>query len=131
VGGDGNYAYEYAIPSADKGNLYFRLQLIDPSGTISYSPLRVLNLGNGTSPGFSIYPNPAISFINLSFPGNSQNWEVQIFAANGDLIQQNYFPGTNLATVNFNHKMAAGAYFVRAINTQNSDHYTGSFIIKD
>ncbi len=131
VAGNGNYTYEYAIPSTDKGNLYFRIEMIDANGTVSYSPLRVVNLGNGAATAFSIYPNPPTTFINLTFPGNSQNWEVQIYAANGDLVQQNYFSNTNLATLNFNHKMAAGAYFVRAISPQTNEHYAASFVIKD
>jgi hypothetical protein len=131
VAGNGAYAYEYAIPSADKGNLYFRIQIIEPSGMTSYSPLRVINLGNGVISSFLIYPNPPSTFIDLAFPGNTRNWQVQIFAANGDLVQQNYFYNTNLATVNFNNKMAAGAYFVRAIDPQSNDHYAGSFVIRD
>ena len=131
VAGNGNYAYQYAVPPTDKGNLYFRIQMIDANGAVSYSPLRVINLGNGSITSFSIYPNPPSTFINLTFPGDSRNWEVQIFAANGDLVQQNYFSNTNLATVNFNNKMAAGAYFVRAINPQSNDHYAGSFLIRN
>jgi Secretion system C-terminal sorting domain len=131
VAGNGNYAYNYMVQPTDKGNLYFRLQLIEPGGTTSYSPLRVVALDNGSGSAFSIYPNPPSTFINLTFPGNSRDWQVQIFAADGDLVQQNYFSNTNLATMNFNHKMAAGAYFVRAINPQTSDHYAGSFVIRD
>jgi hypothetical protein len=131
VAGNGNYAYNYMVQPTDKGNLYFRLQLVDASGAVNYSPLRIINLGNGSITAFSIYPNPPSTFINLTFPGNSQDWQVQIFAADGDLVQQNYFSNTNLATVNFNRKMAAGAYFVRAINPQTNDHYAGSFVIRD
>lgn len=131
VAGNGNYAYNYMVQPTDKGNLYFRIQLIEPGGTVGYSSLRVVGLSSGNASAFSIYPNPASTFIDLAFPGNSQDWQVQIFAADGDLVQQNYFSNTNLATVNFNHKMAAGAYFVRAINPRTSDHYAGSFVIKD
>jgi hypothetical protein len=131
VAGNGNYAYNYAVQSTDKGNLYFRIQLIEPGGTPGYSPLRVISLGNGAISSFLIYPNPPSTFIDLAFPGNTRNWQVQIFAANGDLVQQNYFYNTNLATVNFNNKMAAGAYFVRAIDPQSNDHYAGSFVIRN
>ncbi len=131
VAGNGNYAYQYMVPPDDKGNLYFRLKLIDAGGAVNYSPLRIINLANGAITAFSIYPNPPSTFINLTFPGNSRDWQVQIFAADGGLVQQNYFSNTNVATVNFNHKMAAGAYFVRAINPQTNDHYAGSFVIRD
>jgi Secretion system C-terminal sorting domain len=129
VAGNGNYAYNYMVQPTDKGNLYFRLEILSPTGPNTYSPLRVVDLGSGSASAFSIYPNPPSSFINLTFPGNSRDWQVEIFAADGDLVQQNYFSNTNLATVNFNHKMAAGAYFVRAVNPQTNDHYAGSFLI--
>jgi hypothetical protein len=125
------YSYNFPIAPGSKGILYFRLRLENVAGPDGYSPVAAVNLGDGRITAFSIYPNPPSTFINLTFPGNSQDWQVQIFAADGDMVQQNYFSNTNLATVNFNRKMAAGAYFVRAINPQTNDHYAGSFVIRD
>jgi Secretion system C-terminal sorting domain len=125
---DANYSYEYNIPTGATGNLYFRIKQIDIDGTPSYSVTCVLNLdGSGTQ--FSIYPNPATSFINLTLPGGNQNWQVDIIAADGNLVQRNAFANTSLGTVNFARKLAAGVYFVRATNTSTGEHHVASFVI--
>jgi Secretion system C-terminal sorting domain len=125
---DANYSYEYNIPTGATGNLYFRIKQIDIDGSPSYSVVCVLNLdGSGTQ--FSIYPNPATSFINLTLPGGNQNWQVDIIAADGNLVQRNAFGNTSLGTVNFARKLAAGVYFVRATNTNTGEHHVASFVI--
>jgi hypothetical protein len=127
--GDAVYSYTFPTGPAAKGKLYFRLRLEDLNGLVHYSPVRIVDLGNGAATGFSIYPNPPSDFINLTFPGDNQNWQVQVFAADGELVQQNYYPSTNLVHLNFVRKMASGAYFVRAVNPQTNQKYTGSFVI--
>jgi hypothetical protein len=127
---DALYSYSFPTSPTAKGRLYFRLRLENVTGLPEYSAIRIVNLGTGTTTGFSIYPNPPSDFINLTFPGDNQNWQVQIFAADGNLVQQNYYPSTNLIHLNFARKMASGAYFVRAINPQTNQNYTGSFVIR-
>jgi hypothetical protein len=127
--GDAAYTYNFPLDPLATGNLYFRLKAVDISGPFHYSQICIIRLGDGNASGFSIYPNPPVDFINLSFPGGNQNWEVAIYAADGNMIQRNSYPTTNLARVNFNRKMAAGTYFVRAINPQTSQSYTRSFLI--
>jgi hypothetical protein len=125
---DANYSYEYNIPTGATGNLYFRIKQIDIDGTPSYSVTCVLNLdGSGTQ--FSIYPNPATSFINLTLPGGNQNWQVDIIASDGNLVQRNAFGNTSLGTINFARKLAAGVYFVRATNTNTAEQHVASFVI--
>lgn len=132
VNSDASYSYDYTIASSDMGKLYFRVFQINPNGeTPGYSEVRVVDLDAGAAAAvFSIYPNPPSDFINLAFPGSNQNWQVEIFSADGNLVQRNYFPATNLARMNFTRKMASGAYFVRAVNPQTNQNYTGSFVIR-
>lgn len=129
--GNGNYAYNYPVQATDHGDLYFRLKVTDETGNVYYSPLRVISLVEGNDGVFSIFPNPPSDFINISLPGASQNWSIEIYAADGKLVQQNYFPGTNLINLSFNRKMAAGAYFVRAISVGTGKTYSSSFIINN
>jgi Secretion system C-terminal sorting domain len=128
VNSDASYAYNYSINSTDTGQLFFRLKMIDPTGNTAYSPMRVIDLDGGSASRFSIYPNPPGDFINLSFPDKG-NWQIEIFAADGNLVQRNNFKDTNLVQIFFNRKMSAGAYFVRAVNPRTSRNYTGSFVI--
>jgi hypothetical protein len=129
--GDAVYSYTYPLRPNATGNLYFRLRVVDLVGPPHFSQICLIKLGDGAVTNFSIYPNPPNDFINLSFPGGNQNWNVEIFAADGNLIQRNYFPTTNLVRVNFNHKMATGTYFVRAANPQTNQTYSRSFVINN
>jgi hypothetical protein len=83
----------------DKGNLYFRIQMIDANGATSYSPLRVINLGNGSVTAFSIYPNPPSTFINLTFPGEQPE-------LGGADLRSQWRPGT--AKLFFQHQPGYG-----------------------
>ena len=127
---EATYQYTYKIQPTDKGQLYFRLKMVDYDGTVAYSPMRLINLGsNDGTPSFAIFPNPATDHITLTLPGTSQGWQVDIIAAEGSLVQRNLFALTNAPRIDFNHKMASGAYFVRATNTTSGSKFTSSFII--
>jgi|GEM_PF-957685 len=128
---DASYTYVYSIPPAATGRIYFRLRQIETDGTATWSEVRSIDLdGNGSNAVFSIYPNPPSDFINLSIPGDTQDWQVDIFAADGSLVQRNYYPGQNSIRVNFVRRLSAGSYFVRASNPQSGKHYTSSFVIR-
>lgn len=124
------YSNTYTIKPTDKGQLYFRLKMADAGGAVTYSSMRIINLNTGiTTADFSIYPNPPTDFIQVSLPDNTASWQVDIINAEGNLVQRNFFSNTALAQVNFNRRLAAGAYFVRASNPQNGESRTGSFVI--
>jgi hypothetical protein len=124
-----NYNYDYAIPSSATGKLYFRLRQVEADGTTTWSDIRTINL-DGDGQAFSIYPNPPSDFINLTLPGGNQDWQVDIVAADGRMVQRNYYPNSNAARVNFIRRLAAGAYFVRVMNPQTGKHYSGSFLMR-
>jgi hypothetical protein len=128
TGSDANYSYGYSIPTGATGKLFFRIKQIDVDGSVTYSVVCVLNLDGGGAP-FSIYPNPATSFVNLTLPGANQNWQVDIITADGNLVQRNAFANTSLGTINFARKLAAGVYFVRATNTNSAEQHVASFVI--
>ncbi len=128
TGSDANYSYEYNIPTGATGTLFFRIKQIDVDGSLSYSVVCVLNL-ESSGGQFSIFPNPATSYINLTLPGGNQNWQVDIIATDGNLVQRNVFGNTSLVTISFARKLAAGVYFVRAINTNSAEQHVASFVI--
>lgn len=131
VSGTGaSYAYAYAIKPGDNGKLYFRLKLTGADGSTAYSILRVVDLGGVDAGKFSLYPNPPSDFINLTFPGDNQDWQVDILTADGSQVQLNYYRNSNAVRVNFTRRLAAGAYFVRATSPQTGKYYTGSFIVR-
>jgi len=127
-----DYSYTYSHRPGETGKLYFRIKQTEVGGATTYSTIAVVDLGDGGNTEFSIFPNPAVSgnFISLSLPGDSRSWQVEIFSAEGSLVQKNVFSNLSLVTVNFTSPMAAGTYFVRAVNPITGEVHTGSFLVR-
>ncbi|HEV2353708.1 MAG TPA: T9SS type A sorting domain-containing protein, partial [Puia sp.] len=80
--------------------------------------------------GIQVYPNPATSFINVVPKGQEvSDWQVDIVAADGQVVQRNVFEQTKIMTVNFQNKLAAGTYFVRATDLAGKNTVMSSFIV--
>jgi hypothetical protein len=129
VNTDASYGYNYPVSPTATGRLFFRLRMIDNNGAVTFSAICLVNLNGTATTAFSIYPNPATDFINLVLPGGNQSWNVDIIAADGNLVQRNVFTNTALGRVDFSRKLARGTYFVRATNTTSGEQHGGSFVI--
>jgi len=129
---EADYSYTYPNQPGATGKLYFRIKQIDVGGSVTYSNVCVVDLGNTGNAAFAIFPNPAVSgsYVSLVLPGDSRLWQIEIFAADGGLVQRNLFTNTSLVTLNFTQKLAAGTYFVRAVNPLSGDTHAGSFIVQ-
>lgn len=134
---DGNtaqYSYPDELPlNSDNttADWYYRLQIQDATGQMSYSPIREVKLG-GTATGVQIYPNPATDFINL-VPDMTDvtDWQVDILSVTGALVQRNVFMQSKLMTVNFQNRLAAGTYFVRAIDLRGQRSIAATFLVPE
>jgi len=131
INNDASYTYPYPVPAGAKGKLYFRLKSVNADGSSSYSGIRIIDLGDRTGPGFSIYPNPPTDgFVNLVFGSANAGWQVELVSANGSLLQRESYHNTPTARLNFHHQLAAGAYFVRAMDVSAGKSYVRSFVIR-
>jgi len=96
---------------------YYRLRIITPGG-ISYSPVKEVALDQDGNPAkLTIYPNPAVSHINLVLPGDPSrpgDWRVDILTSDGRLVQRAEFFHTNSFFINFRQHLSPGVYFIRA-----------------
>jgi hypothetical protein len=113
------------------GSWYYRLLIQDPPGQVTYSPIREVNL-DGMPTGAQIYPNPATGFINL-VPDKAYvtDWQVDILSVTGTLIQRNVFMQSKQMTVNFINRLAAGTYFVRAIDLRGQRSISATFLVPE
>ena len=123
-----SYVYNYAIPSDISGKLYFRLKEISANGNISYSEIKSIEIDNKNEA--YVYPNPANNFINVA-TGQlaTANWQADIFAANGQLVQKNFLGKCHAAQIIFIHVLPKGSYFLRLVNTDNYSTKTLSFVV--
>ncbi len=123
------YAYNYPVSQGATGRLFFRLRMVDNNGAVTFSAICLVNLNGSATTAFTIYPNPATDFINLVLPGGNQSWNVDVMAADGNLVQRNVFTNTAVGRVDFSRKLARGTYFVRVTNTTSGEQHSGSFVI--
>jgi hypothetical protein len=80
--------------------------------------------------GLQVYPNPAADFINLvpDLPGTT-DWQVDIFAADGNLVQRSAYIQTHTMLINFSNKLSAGTYFIRALDLRGQRTISATFIV--
>jgi sugar lactone lactonase YvrE len=118
-----SYSYVQVAPAA--GVNYYRLKLIAPDGTATYSPVVTVMVTRDTaaSTALTVYPNPASGtvVVGLPQPGAAM---IEVYNSSGRSMQK-------LATTSAINTLtiggwAAGLYIVRV--TQGGIATTGSFI---
>lgn len=104
-----SYAYD-AVVSA--GITYYRLKIIDITGSFSYSTIQTIDVANKTDL-FTISPNPAKSFSNISFNKSVKKAIISVIDASGRTVlnSQINLLGNNIYTLPIN-KLTAGVYTV-------------------
>jgi hypothetical protein len=125
---DNSYTYYYKISNNERGKLYFRLKVISQSGSITYSEIKTVDLNNTNNAQAFVYPNPSKDYINLAIENGA--WDVTIFSAIGNIIQQDHFENTSLPHINFKSQLVSGTYFIRAESFTLKKQYVLKFAVK-
>ena len=122
------YSYEQVTPAA--GANYYRLRLVAPDGSATYSQIVTINVGSGaTGAGLNIYPNPASGTVVVALPqpgGSTAGTAamIEVYNSAGGLMRRLSTTSTvNTLSV---AGWAAGMYTVRV--TQGGITTTGSFV---
>jgi hypothetical protein len=100
------------------GTNYYRLKIIDKDGKISYSEIKVVQLGRSGS--ISFYPNPVVSAINITFANSmiDKAASLKLFGENGQLLlSKEVIALSNLETMDVS-TLPNGKYVLR-IFTEN------------
>jgi len=127
--GKGKLNNQYSFPDAGiinrTSSFYYRLKIVNGDGKFSYSKVLRFDL-NVTRPEIKLFPNPATSYIWLTFfhekPGKAQ---VNIIAVNGMIVKTiSAYQGPGSATLQINTgNLAASAYLIE-INIPGKKLYT-------
>ena len=108
-----NYAYTDVLPSANTPRVvYYRLQVVDKDGLLTYSPVVPVYSSKNTS--FSMYPNPAKSFINIQSNGNFENEVLVIDDIAGHTVLTNKLLNQQLQQVSLS-TLSKGIYMISII----------------
>jgi hypothetical protein len=130
-----DYEYTDNFPVSGSGNWFYRLQIND-NGGVSYSSIKEVSSGSNTrlaDTSFSVYPNPADTYINVNTGTGSGaaagTWQADIMAINGRLIQRGTYPEGGTLHIPFGSRLAAGEYFIRLTETSGTKTLTSKFIV--
>jgi hypothetical protein len=109
-----DYNYDDHLPAGVTGKCYYRLQLSDP-GSSTYSIIKEVEVGKAGGEGLSLYPNPAVDFVDLVFArGARAGWQVELLTVDGKRIQNGNYMQPNNIHIDFLNRWPAGVYFIRA-----------------
>jgi Secretion system C-terminal sorting domain len=94
---------------------YYRLKIIDKSGSFFYSPIRPVKFEKGMEQ-VKIFPVPAATVLNIQLPTSYVNQTtLQVIAVDGKFIAS-LKPAANMVILNV-QPLAAGTYFIQIIKT--------------
>jgi len=57
------------------------------------------------------------------------DWQVDVLSAAGIVIQRNVFMQSKIMTVNFQNRLAAGTYFIRATDLRGQRRISTTFLV--
>lgn len=108
-----NYQLLHTAPVA--GINYYRLKTIDKDGQISYSEVRKVNFGKGST--LSVYPNPVQDNLNITVTGDmvSKPATISIIAMDGKLLWQQRINAMNQTESIHTNGLSSGKYIVRIV----------------
>jgi hypothetical protein len=115
VQGSGNShelnVYEYIDVNPLSGTNYYRLKQVDFNGDFSYSELKVVIIDFVLPEKVTIYPNPALSFINIDIPDGVDFVKTEIRSIDGRIIEINEFQNQLLVQLTVSH-LLPGIYYL-------------------
>lgn len=126
-----DYTYTDQIPDSITGNIYYRLQ-IDDQTSLSWSAVQQVTVAGSTLPtvqSLRVFPSPATTFINVATGQPADDWQVEIIAANGNVVQRGTFLQSSSIYIPFSTNLSAGTYFLKLMSLHDQKALTSSFVV--
>ena len=109
--------YEYTAPPPPEGGIeYFRLEVVDKNGSVSYSEIKEIELSSNKE--ISIYPNPSKDYISII---GSNIKQVIISDVSGRILLKSTEKKIDVRS------LVSGTYIVQ-IETKSGNHVTEKLI---
>lgn len=110
--------YQYLHTDIPSGKLFYRIKQIDNDGSFIYSKTVLLQKKPGTS-AYTIYPNPADKYIEISGPYSAANHtNVELYDAIGRLILRQKITSSLFKIPSGN--LPAGTYVLKIISNEEA-----------
>lgn len=115
-------SYTYLLSTDPGSNTYVRLKMINKDGTYAYGPVRVLRKCTAEKP-FSIYPNPAADYLNVSF-SDTKAKQVAVYNTAGRKL----YSSTATSNSRINLKSFAAGTYLLSVTLSDGSIVTERFV---
>jgi hypothetical protein len=120
--------YSFTDASPVSGTDDYRLQSTDLNGSYTFSSVKVIRTA-GQSAGFSIFPNPASSQVNVSLASTVSNATIRLVDLSGKtLVEQKVTNAANTIVTIPVQGFVNGTY-VLVVKSSDGSQYTGKVLI--
>ncbi|MEM9261695.1 MAG: T9SS type A sorting domain-containing protein, partial [Bacteroidota bacterium] len=95
-----------------------RLRQVDYDGTTAYSELQSVRINPASSSGLSVFPNPAMEQINVSFSENDSGTQIRLIDQAGRVVLTKGISAQTLRTDLLVGDLPRGVYWLRFTGDQ-------------
>lgn len=127
------YLFDYTVPQAMSGKLYFRLKQTDAFGRIEYSDVTTVTIDPVQGLSLQVFPNPADRQVNLQFSSvPKHDLQANLINSLGQIVESRQISpnGSPHFLYRFGKKHQPGLYFIRITGTRDKTQYTGRIMIR-
>ena len=109
-------SYSFTDQTSGLGNEYYRLKIVERSGTISYSPIAVVKYAT-TGVRLSVYPNPTVDFLELEMKNlQGKQMVLSIINGSGVVVQSGGYRLNSSGFLKMNVEvLQQGTYFLKLV----------------
>jgi uncharacterized delta-60 repeat protein len=115
--------YSFADQNPVTANNYYRLQVQDLDGRITYSKIVIVNFSTNAGTNLQIFPNPVKNELQVQIPGGfTGNTSLQVYDISGHLVKTNriHSDGNALNTTFDVSSLPVGVYTLKATDGNTS-----------
>ena len=112
-------AYDFVDPELSDGEWFYRLAMVDPAGSISYSPVRTVQVGKGAGKAIQLFPNPSVAGQTLEISRSEdlspEPLDLYLYDATGRQIDYVQLLREESNHSYSNANLSSGLYFLRVM----------------
>jgi hypothetical protein len=111
--------YSFNDKNPLSGVNYYRLQMVDIDGHFGYSEVKVVK--TTLIAGFSIFPNPAKDYINVSLNGSASALKIRLINQSGQILQEKSVNSSSATIVSIAvYSYPQGSYYLQVSSADGS-----------
>lgn len=117
----GTFTYQFTDPQQVKGNVFYRLRIIEKGGRVFYSSVILFSSNDGQM--LTVFPNPARSVLYVQLNSSGRNADLAIIDQQGRQVRHLSITTNSVNAIDIS-TLATGAYIIRSADQQQVINYS-------